>query len=522
MSHPFRLALALLLLPLATEAATITVTSTADTELNDGACTLREAIIAANLNAPTGGCAAGTSGFDTIVFGIPGAGPHTITTLTQLPAIAEATFIDGLSQPGANCDAWPPTLRIELTRAAGAAQSGLTLATTSSGSTIRGMVINGYDLAEGDNFRAAIRVFSNNNQIGCNLIGTNIDGTQARPNLRGIDINSASGNLVGSDGSVTFPLRRNVISANAFGQISTRGLGPSNNRIAGNFIGTDVTGNVSLGGGTGVSINGNPTAARNNIVGYDGVGDPARMRNVISGLSGSGTAAVSMVVGAEENRVSGNWIGLGADGTTLLGNPGEGVSLGSNASVQRNLVGWDGAAPFEPSGNVIVGNRIGVDVNGINGTDNQAIVGNLIGIAPDGTVMGNTLGGIQMSYGADALVAANHIAGNPYAIRLFASGSGRVNGVFLNNVATLPGGTVLSSVENCITGNAQGVITAVSSGATEVPSTFEQNWWGTPAGPNQPGSDTASVSVDADPFKITRGQGCSRLFLFSDGFEPSA
>lgn len=522
MSHAIRLALSLLLLPLSAKAATITVTTTADNELADGLCSLREAILSANNNDAVGGCTAGTAGFDTIAFNIPGAGPHTITTATQLPQITQQVLIDGLTQPGATCNAWPPTLKIELTRSPAVAQSGLTLGNTSAGSTIRGLVINGYDDAAGDNFRAAIRVFSNDNHISCNFIGTNVDGTQARPNLRGIDINSVSNNLVGSDGSVTFPLRRNLISANAFGQINTRGVGPSNNLIAGNYIGTDVTGNVSLGGDSGVSIGGNPTAARGNIVGYDGIGDPARMRNIISGLNGSSAHGVTMVVGAEENRISGNWIGLAADGTTPLGNSGDGVSLGTNASVQRNLIGWDGAAPFEASANVIVANRIGIDVNGINGTDNQAIVGNLIGIAPSGIVMGNTLGGIQLSYGGDALVAANHVVGNPYGIRLFGSGSGRVNSVFLNGVATLPGGVVLSSTENCITGNAQGVVLLVQGGATQLPATFETNWWGTAAGPNVPGSDTVSAGIDVDPFRVTRGLGCIREFVFSDGFEPSA
>src|ERR1044071_4262251 len=53
-------------------AATITVNSTLDTRANDGTCSLREAVIAANTNAPSGTaageCAAGSSGAaDTIV-----------------------------------------------------------------------------------------------------------------------------------------------------------------------------------------------------------------------------------------------------------------------------------------------------------------------------------------------------------------------------------------------------------------------------------------------------------------------
>ncbi|MDL2718860.1 MAG: CSLREA domain-containing protein, partial [Acidobacteriota bacterium] len=74
-------AAAMLLVPAAARAATITVNSTADTSANDGVCTLREAITAANTNtasgAAAGECAAGAAGLDTIAFAIPGAGLQT-------------------------------------------------------------------------------------------------------------------------------------------------------------------------------------------------------------------------------------------------------------------------------------------------------------------------------------------------------------------------------------------------------------------------------------------------------------
>ncbi|MBI3965310.1 MAG: CSLREA domain-containing protein [Chloroflexi bacterium] len=70
------------------EANTITVNSTANTAADDGVCTLREAITAANTNASsgatTGECTAGSSGADTITFSVTG----TITVTTTLPAIS--------------------------------------------------------------------------------------------------------------------------------------------------------------------------------------------------------------------------------------------------------------------------------------------------------------------------------------------------------------------------------------------------------------------------------------------------
>ncbi len=83
-------------------AATITVNSTSDAAANDGVCTLREAIIAANTNtasgAAAGECAAGAAGLDTIAFGIPGAGVQTIAPASLLPTITEAVFINGYTQ----------------------------------------------------------------------------------------------------------------------------------------------------------------------------------------------------------------------------------------------------------------------------------------------------------------------------------------------------------------------------------------------------------------------------------------
>src|SRR5260221_1577176 len=93
-SRSFFLALAAgLLVARAGVAGTIHVTSAADTTANDGVCTLREAIIAANTNTASGGmageCAAGAAGADTIVFAIPGAGVRTIQPTSQLPATTE-------------------------------------------------------------------------------------------------------------------------------------------------------------------------------------------------------------------------------------------------------------------------------------------------------------------------------------------------------------------------------------------------------------------------------------------------
>ena len=76
-------------------AASIVVNTNADTDANDGVCTLREAIIAAVTDLPSGvqpgECMAGSAGRDIITF----AGNYTITIGSQLPFITNAVTITG-------------------------------------------------------------------------------------------------------------------------------------------------------------------------------------------------------------------------------------------------------------------------------------------------------------------------------------------------------------------------------------------------------------------------------------------
>src|SRR5687767_5223768 len=103
------------------------------------ACSLRDAITAANDNRAVNGCAAGqSSGVDKIVFNV-GSGTPTIRLQGELPPIIESVEIDG-GTGGAT--------RIEITLGrifipVGRRLDGLILAT--GGSTIRNLVINGFN-----------------------------------------------------------------------------------------------------------------------------------------------------------------------------------------------------------------------------------------------------------------------------------------------------------------------------------------------------------------------------------------
>jgi hypothetical protein len=107
-----------------------------------------------------------------------------------------------------------------------------------------------------------------------------------------------------------------VISGLVINGFSSRGVvingGSGGDLIAGNFLGTDVTGLLNEGNGTwGVDING---AGANNIVG----GSAPANRNVIcgNGMGGIALNGASVI----DTTIQGNYIGVGADGATAIGN----------------------------------------------------------------------------------------------------------------------------------------------------------------------------------------------------------
>ena len=114
--------------------------------------------------------------------------------------------------------------------------------------------------------------------------------------------------------------------------------GTTGNVIAGDYIGTDASGEVARRNATGVSI----SHLSNNRIG----GTSAADRNVISG-NGDGVFTSVQTI---NNVVQGNYIGTDASGTLPLGNYNGIVFL---SGFNTNLVGGSS----EGAGNVIAGNN---------------------------------------------------------------------------------------------------------------------------------------------------------------------
>src|SRR5207245_11455163 len=125
---------------------------------------------------------------------------------------------------------------------------------------------------------------SSGNLIAGNWTGTDKNGT-ARLGSTGDAVliyNGATGNTVGGISSAA----RNIISANAYQGVDLANSGTSGNLVEGNYIGTDITGTVSLPNSNGVVVQG---GASNNTIG----GAVAAARNIISGNNTFGVYVAS-------------------------------------------------------------------------------------------------------------------------------------------------------------------------------------------------------------------------------------
>jgi hypothetical protein len=196
---------------------------------DSGTDSFRQAILDAN----------SAMGLDTIVFNIPGAGVHTISVSSALPAITDPVIIDGTAQT------------IELSGSLlGASANGLQVGSGGGGTTIQALVINSFQ-------GAGIKLDANGNTIAGNFIGTDPAGATAKGNGEGIFINNSSGNTIGGAAAVSLAAGAgNLISGNTSDGILIQGASATGNSVKGNFIGTNAAGTSPVANaGQGVHIN---------------------------------------------------------------------------------------------------------------------------------------------------------------------------------------------------------------------------------------------------------------------------
>ncbi len=207
-----------------------------------------------------------------------------------------------------------------------------------------------------------------------------------------------------------------------------------NNRVSGNYIGTDASGTKALGNErNGISIR---DGAQNNPVGGSSVAE----RNLVSGNERNGVE----IAGTDtmSNTVSANYIGTDVTGTEALGNERDGVHISSSA--QNNRVGGSDVAER----NLISGNgRVGISINGRDdGTNSNNIQGNYIGVNISGTssIANGTADeytAIEIYYSANNTVTKNLVSGNIGSGILIQGDTSTGNSILANYIGTDKTGT---------------------------------------------------------------------------------
>lgn len=229
-----------------------------------------------------------------------------------------------------------------------------------------------------------------------------IDGT-TQPGFLGAPIIELNGNSAGTRIGLELNTGMSIIRGLVINRFFGGGIGISNspfggissfNLIEGNYIGTDVTGNIALsysGNITnvhGIQIMGNTS---HNTIG----GTTPAARNVISGNKGHGISISSLQ--SRGNKVIGNYIGTNAAGTARLGNGQSGVHIrdgwkniiGGTDVASRNVISANSnhGVLIEASLSQLYGSLVGANL----------VKGNFIGTAVDGvTALGNAMDGVRI------------------------------------------------------------------------------------------------------------------------------
>lgn len=254
------------------------------------------------------------------------------------------------------------------------AGAGNVISNTAAGFSTAGIIVNS--------------LLSENTIIQGNRIGTNASGTSAVPNEVGIRIRASAEAIVGG----TTPSERNIISGNTEAGVHISGLDgqePPISQVTGNYIGLNAAGSAAIPNGSGVLISGNAPSnlisgnvisgnttaginlsapsnqIRSNLIGTDATGTLDRgngtgillavgaigtsiggantaLRNVISG-NDLGIATATGTTTATGNQIQGNFIGTAINGTSPLPNSQDGIRLESgNNTILSNLIASNG------------------------------------------------------------------------------------------------------------------------------------------------------------------------------------
>lgn len=307
-------------------------------------CTLREAIEATN----------SLIGSDAINFGIDssfaddGDGQWTITIEESLPSLTDTVSVSAASIW--DTDDGRPGVKVQGSNSINA----FSFASGSTGSTLQGLEISGF--------------------------------------LRAVSI-SANGVTIGTDCDAVYDSQeRNVIYNSLYDEIYLDNA--SGAVISGNYIGVLADGITveTVSGASPIKVYG--ANADGNTIGFreGSLCSAEQQRNVVggkgtySGIIFDSSAGAIIVGDASQapngNAVSGNYVGVGANGVSDIANGGAGIYLAGGSTL--NFIGTDGdGVDDELEGNIVGGwNSHGIFILR---TGHNRVSGNIVGVGTDGS-----------------------------------------------------------------------------------------------------------------------------------------
>jgi parallel beta-helix repeat protein len=199
---------------------------------------------------------------------------------------------------------------------------------------------------------------ASHNTISGNFVGTDAAGAKSIPNYIGVQLNGGASNTIGGATAAA----RNVISGNKRDGVLIVTTGAQHNTVLGNYIGTNAAGNARLGNGWyGVEISqpnnlvGGTTPAARNVISANGIsgvvmylatGVNNRVQGNYVGTDNTGTkdlgnttAGIEITNGAKNNTVGGD---TKAAANLIAGNDAFGVGIynhSANNTVRYNRIG---------------------------------------------------------------------------------------------------------------------------------------------------------------------------------------
>jgi VCBS repeat-containing protein len=252
--------------------------------------------------------------------------------------------------------------------------SGVTISSASN-NTIGGKTPETRNIIAGG---SGMRIVGTGNIVQGNYIGTDVTGTVALSNTRGIEL-IGNGNLIGGSALGA----GNLISGNTYdGIIIQDGY---ENVVQGNLIGTDVTGTVALPNGLESSFgDGIEIWGPRNIIG----GSVPGAGNIIAASGGSGIFLSSG--DASGNVIQGNYIGTDPSGTIMLGNGNSGIRLSEGINhipTNNNIIGGQ---DLGEANTIAFNNYAGVYI--ASGTGNAVLSNSIISNGDLGIRISNNFG----------------------------------------------------------------------------------------------------------------------------------